>query len=147
MQGVFQDGAGDARIDVIQRDEGVEAGDRHRQRQVWVGEADRAEGILALERAVPKARQPFVTAAVVALGFQTEVVDFLLWKGSFHQAGLSASLQVQQGKTGILGHVPVRTGAGGRRVPDREILQTTVAVQADAASADPAQRHGNLQEV
>ncbi len=144
---VFEDGAREPGVLIIQRDERVEGGDLYAQRDGGIRESHVSKRELAPEGAVSKTRQPFMPAGAVSLAFQALIVHLFGGHGAFQQSGDPLCRQVQQRK-GCIGVdsvlVFIRQRGGIGFVADGKILQAALSVDTHTARADAAQRHGDL---
>ena len=84
-----------------------------------------------------------------SLGLQALIVNLFDGQRPFEQTGDRLfPFDVKQRKTRVAGmRVTVGKRARRRAIADGEILQPAVAVQADAARANPAERHAGLEQL
>ena len=148
LDGVLENRAGNARVQIVTGDEGAEARNVDLEGHIRVGQRDGAEGVFAFEGGTPKPGKAFVSAGTVPLALEPEAVNLLFGEGTLHEPGDRVlALDVEEGEGGILGDVSIVHGRGLGPVSYGEVLEAAVAVQANAAGAETAQRHGDLDRV
>src|ERR1700722_17740432 len=142
MKRVLQDGAGDPRVLVIQRNKRIPGGQRHLQGNGRVADLGLSERILPLENAFFKAREPFEPAAAVSFSLQSLVINLQNRERSLHKfGGGRGSLNMKNGKSSLGRCEALWQRACGRTIPDGEILQAAIAGKTNATSSDSAQWH------
>jgi hypothetical protein len=145
MKRVLQDGAGDPRVLVIQRNKRIPGGQSHLQGNGRVADLGLSERILPLENAFFKAREPFEPSAAVSLSLQSLVINLQNRERSLHKFGDGrGSLNMKNGKSSLGRCEALRQRACCWTIPDGEILQAAIAVKTDATSPDPSQWHRDL---
>ena len=147
MQGVFEDGAGNAGVFVVERNERVPRYERHIERDSLVRKADLGEGEFTAKVALFKARKALGAAAAQSLPLQALVEDFEGGERTFNELGDGCrTLDMKDGEGGFrgIGGESCRERRGLGAGADGEILQSAGAVDADASGAEAADGHGNL---
>jgi hypothetical protein len=115
------------------------------QRNRRVSDADLSEGILALKFAFAEARETFETAATITFALEALVINFQKREWALDQSrDGTGALDVKNGEGRLGGRIAFGESGGRGMIPDGEILHAAVAIEADAASADSSQRHGEL---